>query len=253
MTRGILIAGNESTLSQAVEAEAAKRVEHFALALIPNRLSESVRVSAAAGGSSASAGFPAAAGFPAEASGPAQEARLPLQWNPASPISARTLILAAQNRLEHIDEAILVCSPPSIRRSAAELPLPDIEILVNDHIKGWFFLVKELSLIFRARQSGTLALVYSDIDSGGARDDAADLLGPSCLASFQAFTRNLLASAFSEPYLTMGFSCSGAGDEAGFASFIVKILDEGNKRDNGKLHKYGKLNLFLKREGKKQR
>ena len=226
MTRGILIAGNESTLSRAMEAEAGRRVTKYALALIPNRLSDPARAANAPG-------------RPAE-----DGSRLPLDWNPGSPISARTLVLAAENRLEHIDEALLVCSPPSIRRGPADLPLADIEIMINDHIKGWFLLAKELSAVFRARQSGILALAYADIGSGGGKDEAADLLGPPALAAFQAFTRGLLASAFSEPYLTLGFSCSDAGNEAGFASFVFKLLDEGNRRASGKLHKYGKLNLF---------
>jgi NAD(P)-dependent dehydrogenase (short-subunit alcohol dehydrogenase family) len=229
MTRGILIAGNESTLSRAIEAEVAGRVERFAAALIPNRLSDQTRME---GGLR-----------PSGAARPADTARLPLEWNPGSPISARTLILAAENRLERIDEAILVCSPPSIRRPAAELPLADIEILINDHVKGWFFLVRELAACFRARQKGILALVYGGA-AGGGKDDAADLLGPSSLASFQAFTRGLLASALDEPYLAMGFSSSDAGNEAAFASFVVKFLDEGSRRDSGKLHKYGKFPLF---------
>jgi NAD(P)-dependent dehydrogenase (short-subunit alcohol dehydrogenase family) len=224
MTRGILIAGNESTLSRAIAAEAGKRVEHYAAALIPSRLS-------GAGNSE-----------PPRAQA---QAGLSLQWNPSSPISARTLVLAAENRMEHINEAILVCAPPSIRRPAAELSLSEIEILVNDHVKGWFFLVKELSAVFRARKAGTLALVYSEIGSGGGKDDPADILGPSALASFQAFTRSLLAAAYGEPYLSMGFSCSEAGTETGFAAYVMKFLDEGNRRNNGKLHKYGKFS-FLK-------
>ncbi|MDR2478596.1 MAG: hypothetical protein LBD48_04700 [Treponema sp.] len=228
MTRGILIAGNESGLSRAVETETARRMARYAIALIPNRFSEPARFTSSPGGASARR--------------PEETARIPLEWNPGSPISARTLVLAAENRLEHIDEAILICSPPSIRRGAAELSLTDIEILINDHVKGWFFLVRELAAVFRTRQSGTLALAYTDA-VGGAKDDAADILGPSALASFQAFTRSLLASA-GEPYSTIGFSCSDAGNEAGFASFILKLLDDGNKRNNGKLHKYGKLNLF---------
>jgi hypothetical protein len=227
MTRGILIAGNESTLSRSIEAEVAKRVAHFAVALIPNRLSDRSPVPAA--------------GHPDQS--PVETARLPLSWNPGSPISARTLVLAAENRLERIDEAVLICAPPPIRRPVAELPLADIEILINDHIKGWFFLVRELAAVFRTRQAGTLALVYADSAAGG-RDDAADLLGPSSLASFQALTRGLLSSAFNEPYFTIGFSCSDAGSEAAFASFVVKTLDESGRRGKGKLHKYGKFNLF---------
>jgi NAD(P)-dependent dehydrogenase (short-subunit alcohol dehydrogenase family) len=224
MTRGILIAGNESSLCHALSAEAAKRVEHFAIAMIPNRLSEAPRY--------------------AKADSPAEKAPLPLQWNPSSPISARTLVLAAENRLGQINEAVLVCSPPSIRRPAADLSLTDIEILVNEHIKGWFFLARELAAAFRARQAGTLALAFSEIAAGSVKDDAADILGPCAQASFQSFTRSLCASAYAEPYLTLGFSNSDASAEAGFASFVFKSLDESNIRNNGKLHKYGKLNLF---------
>ena len=171
MTRGIFIAGNESALSRAIEAETVKRVEQFAAALIPNRL----------------------AGAPKNSASP-NEKRLTLDWNPSSPISARTLVIAAENRLEHIDEAILICSPPSIRSTAAELPLTDVEIMINDHIKGWFFLVKELAAVFTSRGHGTLALVYPDIASV-AKDDAADILGPSALASFRALTQGLLTAA----------------------------------------------------------
>jgi len=223
MTRGIFIAGNESALSRAIETEVLKRVERFTIALIPNRFSGTSKNSAAA-----------------------SEKRIALDWNPSSPISARTLVLAAENRMEHIDEAILICSPPSIRSSAAELPLADIEIMINDHIKGWFFLVKELAAIFSSRQSGTLALVYSDI-SGSAvhnKDDAADILGPSSLASFSALTSGLLTAAHREQYITTGFSSSDAGNESAFAAFIFKYMDEINKRSKGKLYKFGKFKLF---------
>jgi hypothetical protein len=224
MTRGILIAGNESSLSAAVEAEAAKRVERYALALIANRL-------------------PAQAGAPAE-SPAAGSGRISLQWNPGSPVSARTLVIAAENRLEHIDEAILVCGPPSVRRAPAELSPEDIEIMVNDHIKGWFYLVKELAAAFRARRAGSLALVLPETGPGGGRDDAADLLGSAALASFRAFGQSVLAASAHEPYLTLGFSSSEAGAEAAFAAFVLKQLDEGNKRNSGRWHKFGKLNLF---------
>jgi hypothetical protein len=224
MVRGIFIAGNESAISRAIEAETLKRVERYAAAFIPNRLT-------AVSGTQKS---------------PAQneEARLSLDWNPSSPISARTLVLAAENRLDKIDEAILVCSPPSIHCAAGQLPLSDVEILVNDHIKGWFFLVKELAAVFAERRHGTLALCYSDLGLSQSRDDAADLLGASALASFRAFTTGLLSAARGEPYATLGFSCSDAGNEDSFAAFVYKCIEEGSKRSSGKLHKYGKFNFF---------
>jgi len=221
MTRGIFIAGNESALSRAVEAETGNRVEQYAVALIPNRFSGAVKSTT-------------------------QETpkRLPLDWNPSSPISARTVILAAENRLEHIDEAILICSPPSIRSRAFDLSFSDVEIMLNDHIKGWFFLVKELTSVFNSRKRGTLALVYPDIASTTLKDEAADLLCPPALASFRTITQNLLATAHNEAYATIGFSTSDTGNESAFASFIYKSLDDTTKRSNGKLHKFGKFSLF---------
>jgi NAD(P)-dependent dehydrogenase (short-subunit alcohol dehydrogenase family) len=224
MTRGILIAGNDSALSAAVAAEAARRVERFVCALIPNRISE----------------------LPREKPAFTAEACIPLAWNPGSPISARTLILSAENRLERIDEAVLVCSPPSIRRFAGELVPTEIEIMVNDHIKGWFFLAKEAAALFRARGGGTLALVLSDISPGNSKDETVDLLGPSAAASFRAFFQGLLSSSLHDPYQTMAFTTSETGTETAFAAFIFKILEESNKRNNGKWHKFGRLNLFGK-------
>jgi len=223
MTRGILIVGMESSLSEAVAAEAEKRVEQYAAAFFPDRLSNPVR----------------------ERSQPVEEkkARIVLDWNPGSPISAKTLVLAAENRLDHIDEAILICTPPSVRRPADKLSPGDIEIVVDDHIKGWFFLVKELTTAFRARDGGTLALVLSDINSGGEKGDAPDLAGPSAAASFRAFAQGLLASAPVNPYQTMAFS-SDTGEDAEFAAFIFKTIEENNKRSIGRWFKYGRLNLF---------
>jgi hypothetical protein len=221
MIRGILIAGNESALLSAIEAEAAKRTESYALAPISNR-------------------FSGAEPSPAADS----HARIHLDWNPSSPISARTLVLAAENRLEHFNEAILICSPPQVRRDAVNLSFADVEMLFNDHIKGWFFLIKELASVFKAKGEGTLSLVYPDINEVAGENETPDLLGHSALAVFRSLTRDLLASAFNEPFLTLGFTGNESGDDSGFATFVFKQLEEKNRRGNGKLHKYVKLGFF---------
>jgi NAD(P)-dependent dehydrogenase (short-subunit alcohol dehydrogenase family) len=229
MTRGILIAGNESSLFFALSAEAAKRVESFASALIPSRFSPQPALPSVES-AAASAAVP--------------EGGIPLQWNPASPISARSLALAAENRLGRVDDALLVCSPPAVYRSAETLLPSEVETMVSDHIKGWFFLVRELALVFRARQRGTLALVVPDIAAGGGRDAAADLLGPPAAASFHALAQGLLSSSVSEPFQTLAFSSSEAGQEAGFAAWLFKIIDEAGKKNSGKWHKYTRFSFF---------
>jgi hypothetical protein len=221
MTRGILIAGTESSLSAAIAAEAAKRVESFAAAFIPNRLSP-----------------PSGGGI----NDAVARALIPLIWNSGSPISARSLTLAAENRLERIHEAILVCVPPSLYRRPDELVSSDIDIMTNDYIKGWFFLVKELTALFKARKSGTLVLVLSE-NYGGAKGAGVDLMGPSVSASFRSLAQGLQAASVGEPYEVLAFSCE-AGEDPAFAAFVFKIMEENNKRNTGKWHKFGRLGLF---------
>jgi len=242
MTRGILIAGNDSSLFSATAAEAVKRVESFASVLIPNR-------------------FPLPEGR--EVMPPGTEAAagaIPISWNPASPIAARTAVLTAENRLKQINDAILVCSPPAVFKTAETLTPEEIEVLVNDQIKGWFFLVRELVLYFRRRGAGSLSLVAPELVSGrdgittrgimnwganaGNRAAAADLVGPSAAASFRAFAQGVLASQASEPFQVMGFTVAEAGNEADFAAWVFKTVDEGAAKNSGRWHKYSKIKLF---------
>jgi hypothetical protein len=226
MTRGILIAGTDSSLSEAVAAEAEKRVEQYAAAFIFNRLSDPVRER------------------PQPEDG--GKARISLDWNPGSPISARTLVLAAENRLDRIDEAILICTPPSVRCPVEQLVPADIDTVVNDYIKSWFFLVKELAAVFKSRNAGTLALVLSDTGFGNEKRDAPDLVGPSVSAAFRAFVQGLLAAAPNMPYQTLAFSCE-TGEDAEFAAYVFKTIEENNlrtTRNAGRWHKYGRLGLF---------
>ncbi|MDR0558443.1 MAG: hypothetical protein LBG43_11385 [Treponema sp.] len=210
MTRGILIAGNNSPLLTSLAIEAAKRVDHFTAALIPDGSDRLLSVSSAE----------------------------VLNWNPGSPIAAKTLVMAAENRLGQINETILVCAPPASCKEKSRLDYSEIESFVQDQIKGWFFLIKEIIEGFRARKTGVLSLAFSHANN------KKDLLAPSGLASFQALAQGLLALAPLEPFQTLGFTPSETGDDAGFAAFIFKVMEEDNKKNNGRWHKFGKLNFF---------
>jgi NAD(P)-dependent dehydrogenase (short-subunit alcohol dehydrogenase family) len=258
MTRGILLAGNESALLSALAAEAAKRVKSCAAALIPHE----------------SGGAPD--GRQTANNNRTENNRRPengetqvryLDWNPASPVSARTLVLAARNCLEHIDDAILVCVPPAFRRPPEELAPAEIDRLIDCNIKGWFFLVRELAGVFKKRTpekpdagnpggtgnsggpggafggpGGTLSLVLKDV-SAGARDELPDLAGPSIAAAFRSFAQGLLISTAGAPYTVTAFSSQEPGEEAAFAAYIFKTIED-EKRNAGKWHKYGKAGFF---------
>jgi NAD(P)-dependent dehydrogenase (short-subunit alcohol dehydrogenase family) len=235
MTRGILIAGNESSLLSALGAEAVKRVKNCAAALIPHGGEPGERQTE--NGAQTESG---------------ENPVVYLDWNPASPVSARTLVLAARSRLEHIDDAILVCVPPAYRRPPEELAPAEIDRLIDCNVKGWFFLVRELAGVFKKRarekkeagvlgeSGGTLALVLKDIGAD-SRDDLPDLAGPAIAAAFRSFAQGLLIS--NVPYTATAFSSREPGEEAAFAAYIFKTLDD-EKRNAGKWHKYGKAGFF---------
>jgi hypothetical protein len=225
MTRGILITGNESSLFSAVAAEAVKRVESYAYALIPNR-------------------FYLPEGTPPPPAEPTGKG-VPLTWTPSSPISARTLVVAAENRLGQINNAVLVCTPPAVYRTVEALTPEEIEILVNDHMRGWFFLIRELALYFRRLGTGSLSFVAPEHGAeGGAKNAQVDLLGPPALASFRTFAQGILAASVNETFQVMGFSAPENSAKEEFAAWFFKIIDEGAKKNSGKWQKYPKIGFF---------
>jgi NAD(P)-dependent dehydrogenase (short-subunit alcohol dehydrogenase family) len=220
MTRGILLAGNESPLLFALSDEAAKRVQSHVAAYIPRDALP--RTGAQAKPQAAEAGR--------------------LEWNPSSPVSACTLVLEAQNRLGHIDDAILVCVPPAYRAAPDALSLIELDRFIDTNIKSWFFLARELAAVFQKRASGTLTLALQGT-SAASREEAPDLAGPAAAASFRALTQSLLSASANAPYNTMGFLLPESGEENAFAAHVFKTMEEGRK-NSGKWHKYGKFGLF---------
>ena len=226
MTRGIFLAGNESVLFSAVAAEVEKRVEKYTAAVI--HASGKSAVENAAAGTTDNSG---------------QHKKIPLVWNPGSPISNRTIILSAENWLGQINDALLVCSPPAIYKPAGTLAPAEIESWINTQIKGWFFLIRELAVYFRGRGSGSLALLIPEVGPGSG-ESASDLFGVPAAAMFRALAQEILLSASVEPFYISGFTFPDAGKEKEFAAWAMKILDEGSKKNSGKWFKYAKFPLF---------
>ena len=227
MSRGILLVGNESPLFTAVEEEALKRAESIVSIPIVNRIT---------GGES-----------PKQA-----EKVINLNWNPSSAISARTLVMAAENRLKQINDAILICSPPAVFKSPESLNPNEIEILVEDHIKGWFFLIRELLLYFSNAKSGILALAVPNINTaiegrakkGSAVNSELDLLGPSASASFYNYAQSIISSSILKHYRIIGFTGSQAGMENQYAAWLFKTIDEAEQKNHRSWQHYQLRGFF---------
>jgi NAD(P)-dependent dehydrogenase (short-subunit alcohol dehydrogenase family) len=217
MSRGILIAGNESSLLTALCVEAAKRVENYAVAFIPQAND-------------------AAKALPGDK-------RILIDWNPSSPISAKTLVLSCLNKINSIDDALLVCAPPAYRIKPEELSAAEVNQLVDCNIKSWFFLVKELTAAFKKQGKGHLALIMASEPGHGSKEDNVDLLGPISVSAFRSFAQGVLISSFNALYDVMGFSQPEPGEENAFAAHVFKTMEEG-KKNSGKWHKYAKFGFL---------
>ncbi|MCL2608932.1 MAG: hypothetical protein FWD94_03390 [Treponema sp.] len=229
MTKRILVAGNESALLNAVELEVAARVRQYAVAPIVGRFSWQ------GGGRRVPEAEPVSTfgtGRPDRVAGSG--------WNPGSAISSRALILAAENRLGPIDRAIFVCCPPTCPLPLAELGPADIEILVNEQIKGWLLLARELTGLFAKRQQTSLILAWHELPAKpGDRNAGTEPFASLTLAAFRALAGSLLVAATDENTV-QGFTSSESGNDSAFASFIFKCLDDPKRQQNGKIHRFGK-------------
>jgi len=223
MSRGILLAGNESLLFSSIAGEAGKRTEKFGAASIQG---------------------PSA--FSAENAIGDSGKKIPLVWNPGSSISGRTLLLSAENQLSRISDIILICSPPPLYSPVESLVPANIENHFSTQIKGWFFLAREIAIYFRERGSGTLALAIGESPPRSA-ESISDFPGAAAAASFRALAQELVFSAAGRPFLTMGFSFSEPGQENEFAAWMFKIIDEGSRKNSGKWHKFSKPGFFRKK------
>ena len=109
-------------------------------------------------------------------------------------------------------------------------------------------MARELSLYFKNRKSGTLALVVKE--SQNDRDEEADVMGSAFSACFRSFSEALLARGRKEDYCTLGFSAAETAEDDAFAAYIMKRLDECGPRDSGKWQRFGSIlprNLFSRR------
>jgi NAD(P)-dependent dehydrogenase (short-subunit alcohol dehydrogenase family) len=208
----LLIAGAGKELVSALADEAVKRGAKTALSLIPNQ-SGSMRL----------------------ADSPEM-----LDWNPGSPISARNLVLAAENRIGALTGGIIVCAAPD-NADAADFSPAGIDFIINNHVKSYMFLARELARRFHAAQSGTLALVLLE-------EPSSSLLAGPVFGAFKSFAGNLLTNLNTEYFRTAAFVCeekiSPPMNE--FAAYIFKTLSENKKLDGGKWFKFTKFKHSLK-------
>jgi NADP-dependent 3-hydroxy acid dehydrogenase YdfG len=135
-------------------------------------------------------------------------------WNPRSPLSARTVVSEALNSLGLIDEALIVFSADAGKKDFHELAFADMEKTVDESVKSFFFLVKEVFTALQRQKKGVLSFAHHD---GGV-----EVLPPpqaAASAAFRAFASSLFAQYQNETFALYGYYSSSA-QTRGFARFL---------------------------------
>ena len=83
-------------------------------------------------------------------------------WNPASPISARSLILQAENTFESIGTVILPFDTDAYEDYYSKLSVESISKGIDNMVLGYFYVVSEIIARFEKYGEGNLVFFYSD-------------------------------------------------------------------------------------------
>ena len=157
-------------------------------------------------------------------------------WRRYSPVSIRHIFIKALTHFNTVNNVILLGNPVLEKYELKQIPIQQIESLVDGWIKGNFFLIKELLTYFSQNGSkGNIAFVCQNYDSK-----------PSCSLnevlrrSFIGLATSLLADAYElekdRGIVLNGFD-SFQGSEADYADFIVTALQDKASKLSGKWFK----------------
>lgn len=168
-------------------------------------------------------------------------------WNRASPISARSLILACENKYDHLDEAVLIFDEPLYASKYGRLSAEDCAVQLDDMIAGYQYLAMEILARFEQKKMGTedtrpgkLVFLHKTnptmcdaVHSPSVRTQTESLSTPlvaSSAAAFDAFAQNMAAvSAVREDAEIILVTCDKNNEAAQkdntLASWLCKYLD----------------------------
>jgi hypothetical protein len=162
-----------------------------------------------------------------------------IAWNPRSPLSARTVVTETLNNIETIDEAIVAFFADTGKKEFHDMSFADMEKAVDDSIKSYFFLVKEIFAALQRQKTGALCFAHHD---GGV-----EVLPPpqaAASAAFRSFASSLFAQYQNEPFTLYGYYSSSSETRA-FARFLSELAGKRTEKTAKRWIKFsGKPGFF---------
>jgi NAD(P)-dependent dehydrogenase (short-subunit alcohol dehydrogenase family) len=140
-------------------------------------------------------------------------------WNRRSALSARSIVLHAQNLYGRLTQALIVFSP--VRESVPfhESSIVSIENRTDAEVKGYLFLIRELVALFQKQRSGRIVLAVLESEA-----EVRSPLEAMSLGSFTSAAESLQAYYQNEP-LEVRLCHARTDDVTGYAKFIAQALE----------------------------
>ncbi len=126
-------------------------------------------------------------------------------WNRNTPISARTVVLNAENQFGKIDGAVLFFDTAAYNQIFTETKLEDFDRACSEIILSYNFLTAEIIKHFTKKQHGLVFFVLQEMQTNAefmklssreqlANPDKAFPIASMAQAAFKAFAENMAAS-----------------------------------------------------------
>lgn len=171
--------------------------------------------------------------------GPEADARA-LSYTPSSFVSVSAMILQAATALGHIDAAVLIGDPSTVRAGFPGERPGELGAIVEAQCAGPLYLARELSRRFDARRAGSIVLVTPERPRDAAPGPVASLVW----GAFEGLGTGLFALAAGAPWSAYGVLEASALPERA-AQFVLALLQDQKGSKAGRWIRHtGKSGIF---------
>lgn len=162
-----------------------------------------------------------------------------IAWDPVSPVSTRNLLLSMMTPTGIPWQSFFICRPSLNIKSFTELSSLDLALSLDQNLKGFLLLGREILREYQKKQAGRVVFVlhFPSLSQSGPAPSAAMVCG-----AFRSFASSFFRPE--DPHIEFyGFESDCESDEE-FASFIYEGLENQTKKMKNKWNYFGKSSFF---------
>ena len=156
-----------------------------------------------------------------------------IQWNQRSPISARSVLLEAENSTDSLDELFVVFGIQPVTLPFHETPASRVEEIVDGTVKGYLFMLREALGLALRRGGGNVNILIQDRGT-----ELVPPLEAAATGAFLSAARALMTYYEEEPVQIRGFHSAGKEGRE-FARFVLDTIRDKGEKSAGRWNKFG--------------